>query len=247
MGIFAAINRRGAPAGTQTAGEAEWIGAPTRFEAVADLLTSGRDVTVACSEVGRELARDGADLGEALSGLKATWAAVVGGDPDFAAVRALSVAWGEETLGYVHQLSCEDPLTGLATRGHLRARLGEVYRAAEQRGSSASSTHALVVLDLPLLAAGGPAQDPFSSALWLVKLAETVRLVFSGEEVIAQASRTRLVTLAERGDLLARRVGLLRDLVNDLGPDMGRARTWIEGLPSTIDGAAWLLDEVARS
>jgi hypothetical protein len=242
MGIFAAIHRRGAPAGSEIAGEAEWTGTPARFEAVADLLTTGRDVTVACTEVGRELARDGADLGEALNGLKAVWAAVAGGDPDFAAVRALSVAWGEETLGYVHQLSCEDPLTGLATRGHLRARLGEVYRAAEQRGSSASSTHALVVLDLPLLAAGGPAQDPFSSALWLVKLAETVRLVFSGE-----ASRTRLVALAERGDLLARRVGLLRDLVNDLGPEMGRARTWIEGLPSTIDAAAWLLDEVARS
>ncbi len=247
MGIFAAINRRGVPAVSEAAGEAEWTGAPARFEAVAELLASGRDVTVACTEVGRELARDGADLGEALSGLKAVWAGVAGGDPDFGAVQALCVAWGEETLGYVHQLSCEDPLTGLATRGHLRARLGEVYRAAEQGGSSASSTHALVVLDLPLLAAGGTAGDPFASALWLVKLAETVRLVFSGEEVIAQASRSRLVALAERGDLLARRVGLLRDLVGDLGPEMGRARTWIEGLPSTIDAAAWLLDEVARS
>lgn len=247
MGIFAAINRKGAPAGSEIAGEAKWTGVPGRFEAVTELLTARRDVTVACTAVGRELARDGADLGEALSGLKGVWARVVGGDPDFAAVHALCVAWGEETLGYVHQLSCEDPLTGLATRGHLRARLGEVYRAAEQRGSSASSTHALVVLDVPLLAAGGPAQDPFSFALWMVRLAEAVRLVFSGEEVIASVSRTRLVTLAERGDLLARRVGLLRDLVDDLGPEPGRARTWIEGLPSTIDAAAWLLDEVARS
>lgn len=247
MGIFAATNRKGVPAGSETAGGAEWLGAPARFEVVAELLSAGRDVTVACTEVGRELARDGADLGEALGGLKAVWTGAVGGDPDFTAVHALCVAWGEETLGYVHQLSCEDPLTGLATQGHLRARLGEVYRAAEQRGSSASSTHALVVLDLPLLAARGSAGDPFTAALWLVKLAETVRLVFSGEEVIAQVGRCRLAALAERGDLLARRVGLLRDLVGELGPEMGRARTWIEGLPSTIDGAAWLLDEVARS
>lgn len=243
MGIFAALARNGAPAPV-TGGGARCAGAPARFEVVAELLAEGRDVTVACQEVGRELARDGADLGEALSGLAVVWAGVVGGEPDFGAARALSVAWGEETLGYVHQLSCEDPLTGLATRGHLRARLGEVYRAAEQRGSSASSSHALVVLDLPLLA---DASDPFTSALWLVRLAEAARLVFSGEEVIAQASRTRLVLLVERGDLLARRVGLLRDLITDLGPETGRVRTWIEGLPPTVDAAAWLLDEVARS
>ena len=80
------------------------------------------------------LARDGADLGEALDGLRATYARVQGGEPDFRALRALCIAWSEETLGYLHQLSCEDPLTGLASLAHLRARLSEVYRGAEQGG-----------------------------------------------------------------------------------------------------------------
>ena len=49
-----------------------------------------------------------------------------GDEPDFDATEALSVAWSEETLGYLHQVSCEDPLTGLATLAHLRARLAEL-------------------------------------------------------------------------------------------------------------------------
>ena len=69
-----------------------------------------------------------------------------GWNPDFAALRAMCVAWGEETLGQVHQVSCEDPLTGLATQGHLLARLEEIYRGAEQHDASPSESHALVVV-----------------------------------------------------------------------------------------------------
>ena len=72
--------------------------------------------------------------------------------------------------------------------------------------------------------------------------------------------------LARRGDLLAQRVGLMRDLVEELdrgrpgggplsgsepgraryGPETGRARVWIEGLPPYDHGAGLLLDEIAR-
>jgi hypothetical protein len=41
-------------------------------------------------------------------------------------------------------------------------------------------------------------------------------------------------------------VGLLRDLVEDLAPETGRARVWIEGLPPYDHGAGLLLDEIAR-
>lgn len=251
MGLFATYSRKGDPAaaarrsGGDDRREHSRLREPVRFEAVAEHVAEGRDASAACALVGRELARDGADLGEALDGLTATYARVTGGEPDLRALRALCVAWGEETLGYVHQLSCEDPLTGLATRGNLRARLSEVYRVAGQRETVASTSHALVVLDLPLLGAASP-QDPFSTALWLVKLAESVRLVFPGDEVVAQVGRTRLVVVVERGTLLARRVGLLRGLIDDLGPQTLGTRVWIEGLPATDDGAGSLLDEIAR-
>src|SRR4051795_12296193 len=257
MGIFATLVRRGAHAEVTADAlpdrDVLQRGLPARFEAVGERLAAGHDVSNACAEVGRETARDGADLGEALDWLRTTYARVQGGEPDFRALRALCVAWSEETLGYLHQLSCEDPLTGLASLAHVRARLSEVYRGAEHEGRSTNTSHALVVVDVPLFAQrpleGGPdlgMTAGFESALWLARLAENARLVFSGGETIGLASPSRLVVVAERGDLLAPRVGLLRGLVEDLDPRGERARVWIEGLPPSDDGAGLLLDEIAR-
>ena len=77
------------------------------------------------------MARDGAALGEALSGLRTTYELVLGEPPSFEATEALSVAWSEATLEYLHDLSCEDPLTGLASLAHVRTRLDEIYRESE--------------------------------------------------------------------------------------------------------------------
>jgi antitoxin (DNA-binding transcriptional repressor) of toxin-antitoxin stability system len=257
MGIFATLVRRGAHAEATAdavpAGDVRGLMLPARFEAVGERLVAGHDATSACAVVGRETARDGADLGEALDGLRDTYARVQGGEPDFRAVRALCVAWGEETLGYLHQISCEDPLTGLASLAHLRARLSEIYRSAEQGERSTTTSHALVVVDVPLLARrpsveGGRSDvgAGFESALWLARLADHARLVFPGGETIGLASPSRLVVVAERGDLLAPRVGLLRGLVEDMDPRGERARVWIEGLPPSDVGAGLLLDEIAR-
>ena len=249
MGIFATLARRGAQAevapGVGPVEDVQHL-LPARFEAVGEHLAAGRDASNACATVGRDMARDGADLGEALDGLRITYARVLGGEPDFRAVRALGVAWSEETLGYLHQLSCEDPLTGLASLAHLRARLSEVYRIAEQGGTSATISHALVILDLPLLARASVWEDAFEATLRLARLAESARMAFPGGETICQANQRRLVVVAQRSDLLARRVGLLRSLAQDATPASSRARVWVEGLPPTDDGAAMLLDELAR-
>jgi antitoxin (DNA-binding transcriptional repressor) of toxin-antitoxin stability system len=249
MGIFATRTRRGAQAEVVSDAEAAPGGQesfPARFEAVGERLAAGDDASDACAMVGREMARDGADLGEALDGLRTTYARVLGGEPDFRAVHALGLAWSEETLGYLHQLSCENPLTGLASLAHLRARLSEVYRGAEQGESSTSTSHALVVLDLPLLARPSAWEDAFESTLRLARLGESARMAFPGGETICQVTPGRVVVLAERGDMLAQRVGLLRDLVEDLAPETGRARVWIEGLPPYDHGAGRLLGEIAR-
>ena len=154
MGIFATLIRRGAQA--EAAADAvpaeDAQGFCLRVSRPWRGLAAGHDASAACAVVGRDMARDGADLGEALDGLRTTYARVLGGEPDFRAVRALCLAWSDETLGYLHELSCEDPLTGLASLAHLRARLAEVYRGAEQGETSVATSHALVVVDLPLLA-----------------------------------------------------------------------------------------------
>jgi hypothetical protein len=195
--------------------------------------------------VGRELARDGVDLSEALDGLRSTFAQVLSREPDFDSTQALSVAWSDETLGYLHQVSCENPLTGLATLAHLRARLAELQRAAELSGTPATEGHALVVVDLPTERTPGDLQ--ISRALVLARVADRARLVFAGEESIGEATPSRLLVLAARTDDLGLRAVVLRDLITDTTSLGGAVRVWIEGLPSSHAAMAALLDELART
>jgi len=266
MGIFATRTRKGAQAevvrDARATPDVQGQMPPARFEVVGEHLAAGRDASVVCALVGREMARDGADLGEALDGLRITYARVLNQEPPFGAVRALGAAWSEETLGFLHQLSCENPLTGLASLPHLRARISETYRVADHRETPASTSHALVVIDLPLVDRPAMWQDAFESTLRLVRVAEHARIAFPAGETICQLSARRLVVLAERADLLAERVAVLRDLVEDLstetsprastsgmltGATDGRARVWVEGLPPADAGAGALLDELACS
>ena len=216
---------------------------PARFEAVGEALSAGSDAHAACAVVGRDLARDGIDLNEALHDLRSTFAVVVGREPDFDSTHALSIAWADETLGYLHEVSCENPLTGLATLAHLRGRLAEIQRGAESRGTAGESTHALVVVDVPLLAG---ANDQLASSLVMARVASQVRLVFEGDESVGEASPTRLLVIAERTDL-GNRVSTLRDLLDEVTPSDSVVRLWIEGLPATGAATSTLLDELART
>lgn len=252
MGLFA-IRARGSTADSGWSGdglEAARRGLPARFEAVAELLAAGRDASVACGVVGRELARDGADLGEALSDLAKTCAAVVGAEPTFADLQALSVAWGEETLGYLHQLSCEDPLTGLVSLAYLRTRLAEAYRGAERRGERVADRFGLMVIDAPRFARPLSRQERFGRAFAMVRLVELVRQVFPGEESVARVHESRIVVLVAKDPLTGSRAGLLRDRLH-ADAQSGSAvsdstRVWLEPLPPTNQGVAWLLDEITR-
>ncbi len=223
------------------------MGIPARFEVLGEILAKGGEAEVACSVVGRELARMGVDLGEALTRLERTYELVVGTEPTFKDVQALSASWGEETLSYLHQLSCVDPLTGLASLAHLRARLGEVYQRAEQGEGLAGDQFALVVVDLPLLATTH--SERLQSGLRLARVAENLHLVFTGGQTVARVNGIRIAALVERSPLLGQRVHLIRELLQDDSEHdaaLLHSRVWIEGLPPSGLGAAWLLDELAR-
>ena len=111
MKIFATRGRRLAAAGPEVSGLASAVrsGLPHRFEALGEALTSGSGVLDACAVAGQDLARDGASVEETLESLRSTWLQVTGADPSFEVVSALVTAWSETTLGYLHQISCEDP------------------------------------------------------------------------------------------------------------------------------------------
>lgn len=249
MGFFATKTRRSNTDDSGARAELSELtrrGLPAQFEAVGEALASGSGSVEACEVAGRLLARDGASLDEALDLLSRTTHLVTGSDPAFVDVRALSMAWSESTLAYLHQLSCEDPLTGLASLAHIRSRLSELYRG--QLGRSAAElgeTHALVVVELPedRPGRGAPGDDHFTRAMRLTRLGETVRTVFSGTETIGRSGTNRVVVVVDRDARLGRRVALLRKL---LGMADHPTRLWIEGLPSTDAAAASLLDELCR-
>lgn len=217
---------------------------PQGFEAVGEALVSGESPVAACAEVGRSLAQDGASLGEALSGLRATYLALGAGSPPFSATEAMSVAWSEVTLEFLHEVTCEDPLTGLSSVPHLRTRLTEVYREADRTGDSVRHTHALVVTELapPTTPDGVP--PAFARALRLAGVADVLRSAFSGDS-ISRAGKDRVVALVPREGDLGARVALTRDLLADLEPAC-RARIWVEGLPGRDDLALRLLGELCR-
>lgn len=209
------------------------VALPPLFEAVGEALAAGHGAVEACWVVGRTQAERGYSLGECLEGLRATTQLVAGRDPLFAETHALSLAWSESVLGYLHGLSCADPLTGLSTHAHIRERIGELYRDAIADGVTHS--HALVITE-----AGG-LTDPLSAARRLTLVGQAARTVFSGTETIGQIGASRVVVITPRNDLLPGRVSLLRRMVTEQAD-----RVWIEGLPDTDASAVHLLDELAR-
>ena len=224
MGLFETRSRRTALSIVRRSQDA----IPAGFEAVADALRAGKPSADACLVIGRQLADDGTSLEEALAGLRITNRTILGRDPAFADVEALCLAWSEATLGYLHQLSCEDPMTGLASLAHLRSRLSELYRGELRRtapsttgpasdGDSPQSiqdTHALIVLDLPSRTSID--RDGVTRALQLAQLGVAARTVFPGSEIAGRLGLRRIGVLAPRDAALGRRVSLLRVLTSEV-------------------------------
>ena len=248
MKIFATRGRRPAAAVPEVSGPSPAVrsGLPHRFEAVGEALTSGTDVLQACGVAGQDLARDGASVEETLEGLRATWRSLSDSDPSYDVVAAVLTAWSETTLGYLHQLSCEDPLTGLSSQAHLRSRLSELYRLGSAEGGAAD--HALVVVLMPL--GDDPSEEPgdhFTRAMRLARAGEIARTAFVRDETVARLGMHRVAILTRRDDRLGRRVRVLHTLLDGVDAPPGPSvRVWIEGLPPTDAGAGMLLDELAR-
>jgi hypothetical protein len=219
---------------------------PLRFEAVGEALVSQADLLAACTVVGRDVARDGAALGEALDALRTTYELVLGSPPDFDAAQALSVAWSDATLEYLHDLSCEDPLTGLASLAHVRSRLAEIYREAELTDVGVAGSHALVVVELAFRDPVGVPGHHFTRAMRLAQVAEAIRAVYSGGQTLGRLGLDRAVAVVPRSLDLGMSVSLLRDFVSDLDLGSADVRVWIEGLPPSADSASRLLDELSR-
>jgi len=205
-------------------------------EAVRD---GSSDVVGVAHEVGASAAQLGVPLHEVLDHVERAYAP---DQPQFAATRAASVAWAEAALLRHADTSCEDPLTSLATVPYLRSRLGEIYRGAEQSGRRPGDTTALVVVELPR-AGGG---NGLELSLRALDVAEVLRMVFAGDETVAQLSVRRFGALVARERTDDVTTSLVRLLLDRAFAGRAQARLWVEHLPTSADGIAQVLAALAE-
>ena len=202
---------------------------------LADAVRGGRaDVADVALEVGASAARLGVPLHEVLDLMERAFA---GQEPTFEATRAAVLAWADEALVLHADISCEDPLTSLASTAYLRSRLGELYRGAARDGHLVADRSALVVVELPI----GHAGHEIEQSLRALDVAEAMRAVFTGDETVAQMSLRRFAALVarERADVLS--MSLLRVLLERALGDHVRPRLWVEELPPVEDGITRVL------
>lgn len=215
------------------------------LSALAEALASGGDPAAVALELGTGAAARGAPWAELLGEVESVCSTVTGAEPSYEVVRALSTAWAEASLQHVHEMSCEDPLTGLATLVHMRTRLDEVYRVAGKDGRHVDEFAALIVVELPRLAHGAAR---LLGSLAMLEVAESMRAVFDGAETVARAGEHRAIALVDRQTGLLSALTALRLLLHERigGSEAPSIRMWVEGLPRSSQGASRLLDELAH-
>jgi hypothetical protein len=193
-------------------------------------------LAAACGLLGRERARAGVGIGEAITDLAALCFVLDGANPPLDLVRPLAEGWAEAGLARMSDATCEDPLTGLATLPYLRTRLGEVYRETRQAGQCTADTHRLLVADLP------HRLDPWDRLSVLILVSNDLRASFPGGETLSLAGSGRAIALVRAlPELQFRATGLRRSLAEAHGTRLRLLRP-----PARLEEALRILDGLAR-
>ena len=157
-------------------------------------------------------------------------------DPALRLVGAIAEGWAEESVSQFARGGCEDPLSGMATLPYLRTRLAEVYREAEQRGTSPAETHRLLVVGLPRR------PDPWRRLALPILVGRDLRAAFPGGETLALAKPGPAIALVPaRRDLPLRYARLRRNIHAAFGTQIRMIP-----LPGRLTEALRLVDELAR-
>ena len=209
-------------------------------------------LAAACAGLGRSRARAGVGIVETIDDLAALFA-VVGGaegektgvlgggeggrrDPALRLVGAIAEGWAEESVSQFARGGCEDPLSGLATLSYLRTRLAEVYREAEQGGTSPAETHRLLVVGLPRR------PDPWRRLALPILVGRDLRAAFPGGETLSLAKPGPAIALVPaRRDLPLQYARLRRNIQAAFGTQIR-----MTPLPGRLTEALRLVDELAR-
>ena len=230
-------------------------------DAVAKAIASDaeRDAVLACGRLGRSRAEAGIGIAETIEDLAALFAANDCTLPPLSHLTAACVGWTEEGLARHAQGRCEDPLTGLATVPYLRTRLAEIYREADQAGTSPARTHRLVVVQISRQADSSrddqPAghdkanrPDPWHWMAQAIMLGHELRSAFPGGDTLcgsplSVAGTGQAIALVRaRDDLPAQYANLRRTVRVRL---TSGAQIRMVPLPARLTEALRLVDELA--
>jgi hypothetical protein len=209
-------------------------------------------LAAACAGLGRSRARAGVGIAETIDDLAALFAVLGGGggertgvlgggegerwNPALRLVGAIAEGWAEESVSQFARGGCEDPLSGLATLSYLRTRLAEVYREAEQGGTSPAETHRLLVVGLPRR------PDPWRRLALPILVGRDLRAAFPGGETLSLAKPGPAIALVPaRRDLPLRYARLRRNIQAAFGTQIR-----MTPLPGRLTEALRLVDELAR-
>jgi hypothetical protein len=226
-------------------------------DAATKAITSGaeRDVVLACGWLGRSRAEAGIGIAETIEDLAALFAVRDGTAPPLGHLTAACVGWAEEGLARHAQGCCEDPLTGLTTVPYLRTRLAEVYREADQAGTSPARTHRLVVVQISRQAGRHDRHDqpdrpdPWRRMAQAIMLGHDLRAAFPGGATLcgnpqlAAGAGPAIALVRARDDLPARYAKLRRTVRVRL---TSGAQIRMAPLPARLTEALRLVDELAR-
>ena len=201
-------------------------------DAVTEAILAGADATDHCARLGHVRAQAGVGIGETIEDLGALYAVMGQTMPPMASVRALAEGWVESGMFGLTDLTCEDPLTGLATLPYLRTRLAELYRGDR----SPHEAYCLVVVDLTTWL------DPWKRIAWTIVIGHELRLAYPGEETLTLLSAGRAAALVPREPALRLDAARTR---RDIAARHD-ARVWLERLPETPKQASALLDCLAE-
>ena len=190
--------------------------------------------------LGRSRARAGVGIAETIDDLAALFGVLVLSegqhwDPALRLVGAIAEGWAEESVSQFARGGCEDPLSGMATLPYLRTRLAEVYREAEQRGTSPAETHRLLVVGLPRR------PDPWRPGPAHPGRARPAGRLPRRRDARAGQARPAIALVPARRDLPLRYARLRRNIQAAFGTQIR-----MTPLPGRLTEALRLVDESAR-
>ena len=204
-------------------------------------MAGGGGLAAACAGLGRSRAQAGTDIAETIDDLAALFAVLEETLP-VRLICAVAEGWAEENHAQLARGGCEDPLSGLVTLPYLRTRLAEVYRDAEQGGTSPADTHRLLVVRLPRR------PDPWHRMALVIGVGRDLRAAFPGGETLSLARRhgghgtgPAIALVPARGDLPLRYARLRRRVQAAFGSQIR-----MTPLPGRLTEALRLVDRLAR-